>query len=230
MQRILTPDQWNALRGLDTCGVANAIESRNLRLRNEGYIRPGLRCLFGHFPPMLGYAVTSRIKCSNPPATGGSYFDRTDWWNLMDAYPAPRIAVIQDSDSEPGLGAAVGEVHAAILSALHCTGIVTDGAVRDIPALEALNLQIFTRHVSVSHAYVHMIDFGNPVEILGLTITPGDLLFGDMHGVICIPPEIAADLPAIVEEQTRQERTVIDLCRSADFSIEKLRAAVQGLG
>ncbi len=229
MQHLLTPDQWNALRALDTCGVANAIESRSVRLRNEGYIRPGLKCLFGHFPPMLGYAVTSRIKCSNPPVTGGSYFDRTDWWNLMDTYPSPRIAVIQDSDAEPGLGAAVGEVHATILSALQCTGIVTDGAVRDIPALEALKLHVFTRGVSVSHAYVHMIDFGNPVEILGLTIRPGDLLFGDMHGVISIPPEIAADLPAIVEEQTHRERKVIDLCRSSEFSIEKLRAAVQGL-
>lgn len=227
---VISAAQLEALRGLDSCGIANAIETKNLRLRNQGYIKPGLKCLFSHFDPMIGYAVTSRIKCSDPPVTGGSYFDRTDWWNLMDGYPSPRVAVIQDSDPEAGLGSAAGEVHGAILKALQCTGIVTDGAVRNIPALEALGLQVFTRHISPSHAYVHMIEFGKPVEISGLTINPGDLLFGDIHGVITIPPDIVEELPAIVEAQTKQKRTVVDLCRSPEFSIEKLREAVQGLG
>lgn len=230
MNSPISADQLDSLRRLDSCSIANAIEARNLRLRNQGYMKPGLKCLFSHFQPMIGYAVTSRIKCSDPPVTGGSYFDRTDWWNLMDTYPSPRIAVIQDSDPEAGLGAAAGEVHGAILKALLCSGIVTDGAVRNIPALEALGLQVFARYISPSHAYVHMIEFGKPVEVCGLTINPGDLLFGDLHGIILIPPEIVEELPAIVDAQRKRKRTVVDLCRSPEFSIEKLRAAVEGLG
>ena len=135
--------------------------------------RPGLQCLFPDLPAIIGYAVTSRIRCSNPPPVGHSYPDRTDWWAFMQSVSGPRIAVIQDIDREPGLGASVGEVHARILQSLGCVGAVTNGAVRDLPSVRALEFPMFAANVSVSHAYVHMIDFGTPVEIFGLQIRTG---------------------------------------------------------
>ena len=209
--------------------MSNAIEEFGLRLRNEGYSRPGLRCIFPELPAMLGYAVTSRIKCSNPPPTGNYYFDRTDTWNLMATQPGPHVAVVQDIDEKRGIGASVGEVHASIFQALGCTGVVTDGAVRDLAAVRALRFPMFAGCVSVSHAYVHMVDFGNPVEIFGLKIRPGDLLYGDCHGVLSIPEEIAGEVAAKAGELLKKERRVIDLCRSPEFSIEKLQAAVRDL-
>jgi regulator of RNase E activity RraA len=109
-------------------------------------------------------------------------------------------------------------------------GVVTDGAVRDLPAVRALRFPMFACHVSVSHAYVHMVDFGSPVEICGLKIHSGDLLYGDCHGVLSIPHEIADEVTAKAAELLKKERTVIDLCRSPEFSIEKLRAVVRDLG
>jgi 4-hydroxy-4-methyl-2-oxoglutarate aldolase len=220
----LPPSQFEALRHLDACRIANAIEEFDIRLRNEGFARPGLRCLFPELPPMLGYAVTSQIRCSNPPPTGHSYPDRTDWWALMQSLPGPRVAVIHDVDPEPGLGASVGEVHARILQSLGCVGVVTNGAVRDLRSVQALGLAMFAANVSPSHAYMHMVDFGQPVEICGLRIRSGDLLFGDCHGVISIPLEIAAELPATALRQAQKEQRVIDLCGSAEFSIPRLRA------
>ena len=79
--------------------------------------------------------------------------------------------------------------------ALHCAGCVTNGAVRDLPAVEAMGFQLFARNTSVSHAYAHIIEFGEPVEIDGLKISSGDLLHGDRHGVIIIPVAIAAKVP-----------------------------------
>ena len=178
---------------------------------------------------MLGYAATSRVKTSNPPPEGHYYYDRTDWWNQMATLPAPRVAVIQDIDERVGVGASVGEVHGTILQALQCVGVVTNGAVRDLPAVRKMRLPMFAGNISVSHAYVHMVDFGKPVEIFGLRIETGDLLYGDCHGVVVIPEQVAGEVAAKAADLERKERVVIDLCRSPEFSIEKLRAAVREL-
>jgi len=225
----LTADQIEELRALDTCVVANAIERFNLRLRNEGYTAPGLSCVNGTFPPIVGYAATCRVKTSNPPMTGNYYYDRTDWWQAIERLPKPRIAVIQDIDPVPGLGAPLGEVHASILKALNCVGAVTNGSVRDVPAAAALGFPMFSCHVSVSHAYVHMVDYGTTVSISGLEITSGDLLMADCHGVLSIPRQIAPELASVARELIQNERVVIDLCASPDFTIEKLRTAIETL-
>ena len=225
----ITSDQLEAIRHFDTCSVANAIETFGLRLRNEGYSWPGLMCVTGSFPPMLGYAATCRVKSANPPATGHSYYDRTDWWEEIQVVPAPRVAVIEDIDSHPGLGASVGEVHASILKALNCVGVVTNGSVRDLPAVTAMRFPMFACSVSVSHAYVHMVDFGTPVEVCGLRVHTGDLLYGDCHGLLSIPIEIAARVPAVAEEIASKEKTILNLCRSSAFSLDKLRSQVREL-
>jgi 4-hydroxy-4-methyl-2-oxoglutarate aldolase len=143
--------------------------------------------------------------------------------------PIPRIAVLQDIDETPGHGASVGEVHGAILKALGCEGVVTNGSVRDIPAASAMRFPMFACGVSVSHSYIHMVDFGGPVEICGLAIRSGDLLYADCHGVLSIPIEIAAEIPQAADKIARERRTIIDLCRSPEFSLDKLRKQVQQL-
>ncbi len=230
MSDVLTWEQLEAIRQWDTCTVANAIETFQVRLRNEGFVAGDLRCLFEQHPPLTGYAVTARIRCSGPPPVGHSYFDRTDWWNYILTVPPPRVVVLQDMDPDPGLGSFLGEVHAHILQALGCVGAVTNGAVRDVGALEPTGFQLFAGRLAVSHAYAHLVEFGGPVEIGGLTVHPGDLLHGDRHGIVSIPPQIAARVPAAAAALREKEQRVIALCHSADFSVEKLRAAVKELG
>jgi regulator of RNase E activity RraA len=113
-----------------------------------------------------------------------------------------------------------------ILRALGCVGVVTNGAVRDIPAAEQCGFHYFSASVSVSHAYVHIVKFGTPVDVAGLNIRSGDLLHGDLHGVQSIPLGIAAKLPEIAASITAGEKAIIDLCKAPDFSMEKLRRAV----
>jgi regulator of RNase E activity RraA len=219
--------EFDALRKLDTCTVANAIETFGLRLRNEGFADATVRCLFPKLPPLLGYAVTAKIRCSGPPPEGHAYLERTDWWNHVVSQPAPRVVVIQDLDSKPGSGALLGEVHAAILMALQCVGAVTDGAVRDLPAVEAMGFHFFARNAAVSHSYVHIVEIGAPVEVGGLKIRPGDLLHGDCHGILRVPRQLAAVIPPEAARISERERKLIRLCQSRDFTLDKLARAVR---
>jgi len=219
----------DALRGVDTCSLANAIETFATRLRNEGYAGPGLHCIFREMPPVLGFAVTARVRSSNPPVTGGAYFDRSDWWAHVFDQPTPRFAVVENLEANAAASAIAGEIHCEILRALGCVALVTNGAVRDLPAVRETGFALFANGVAPSHAYLHLVDFGGPVDIFGLSVRPGDLLCGDCHGLISIPHQLVKQLPAVLEELAQHERTVIDLCRSPEFSLERLRETVKNM-
>lgn len=215
-------------RRLSTCVVASAIETFQVRLANSGFADSSVRCIFKNPPSVVGYAATAKVRSAKPPMVGhGYYYERTDWWNHILSIPAPRIVVIEDVDHPAGLGAFIGEVNTNILLALGCGALVTNGSVRDIDAVEQTNFQMFAGSIAVSHAYAHVFDFGSPVQVGGLNIQPGDLLHGDRHGVQTIPAEIATRLPAVAQQIVRRRHRLIELCRAADFSIEKLREAIK---
>ena len=155
------------------------------------------------------------------------YYDRMDWWNYVASLPEPRVMVLQDTDPKPGIGAFVGEIHATIGLALKCVGCVTNGAVRDLPAAAAMGFHLFAGNVSVSHSYAHIIEFGEPVEIDGLKISPGDLIHGDRHGVLTIPLSIAAKIPEEASKVLEDERELIKFCRSRQFTLEGLSERIR---
>ena len=229
LKSVLAPDQLEALRRLGTCAVSNAIEAFHVRLHNAGFADASIRCIFEDFPPIVGYAATARVRTSAPPMHGHNYFDRTDWWNAILKIPAPRVVVVEDVEKKPGLGSFVGEVHANILTALGCVAVVTNGAVRDLPQVRSTGFQLFAGNVAVSHAYAHVFQFGTPVEIGGLRIEPGDLLHGDLHGILKVPFETASGIPEKARELQEKEQRAIAMCQSADFSLDKLRELFRSL-
>jgi len=220
-QPLLTTSQLDAIRQFDTCTISDAIEQFDVRLRNEGFTHPGLRCFTHSEAQLLGYAATFRVRSSDPPITGGAFLDRTDWWAELEQLPLPRVAVVQDMESNPA-GSCVGEVHSAVLKALRCDGVITNGAVRDIPAVRKLGFPMFAPHVAVSHAYMHVINFGGPVQIMGLEVHAGDLLYADCHGVVSIPANIAAEVAAVAAEIRTKEARIVQACVSPDVSTEDL--------
>jgi 4-hydroxy-4-methyl-2-oxoglutarate aldolase len=217
---------FDQLAGLDTPTVSNAIERLDPRPRNEGFVHGTARCVFPDRPPMLGYAATAKVRTSTQPVTGRCYHDHLEFWSYVESLPAPRVIVLQDVDSIPGLGAFFGELHAAIASALQSVGCVTNGAVRDLPAIDARSFQLFAGNLSPSHAYAHIVKPDGPVEIGGLTIRPGDLVHGDRHGLLVIPLAIAADVPVMAGRILDEERELIEFCASPRFSIKALGAVL----
>ena len=218
----LTEEQLDALRQFDTCMIANAIEKFNVRLRNTGFTNGKIHCMFPEKPPAVGYAVTGRLRSGDPPIAGSSFRDRGDLWNQILETPAPRILVLQDIDEKPGRGAFVGDMHAAILTALGCVGYVTNGAVRELPAVRRMGMHVFAGSVAVSHAYAHIFDLGVPVTIDGMEVHTATLLHGDQHGMVTVPTEIAPEIPNVAVQLQRSEHEVIEFCRSKNFSIAKL--------
>jgi len=223
----LTEEELDALRQYDTCMVANAIESFHVRLCNTGFADASVRCMFPDAPPMVGYAVTGRLRSGEPPVVGGSFRDRADFWNSILEIPAPRIVVLEDMDNPPGRGAFVGDMHAAILKALGCVGYLTNGAVRELPSVRTMGIQLFAGSVAVSHAYAHIFEIGAVIHVGGMEVRPGDLLHGDRHGVLTVPGEIAADVPGVAEKLQETEQKIIDFCRSREFSVAKLREVMK---
>lgn len=226
----LTEEELDAIRQFDTCMVANAVERFKLRLRNTGFTDARVHCMFPDAPPMVGYAATARLRCGEPPIKGGTFHDRTDFWNSILALPSPRILALEDMDDPPGQGAFVGDAHAAILKALGCIGYVTNGAVRELPSVRTMGIQAFAGSVAVSHAYAHIFDVGAPISVGNMDVKPGDLLHGDRHGVLNIPLEIAAQIPQVASDMQRDEQKIIDFCRSSSFSVAKLSEIMKTLG
>ncbi len=225
----LTHEQLESLRQFDSCTIANAVERFNVRLRNTGFTNASVRCMFPEVRPVVGYAATARLRCGEPPMVGGLFHDRTEFWNSIVQIPAPRILVLQDMDDPPGQGAFVGDVHAAILRALGCVAYLTNGAVRELPGVRENGIQLFAGSTAVSHAYAHIFEIGTPVVVGGMEVRPGDLLHGDQHGILTIPLRIAGEIHGVAEGLRRQERKIIELCRSSSFSISKLKEAMTSL-
>ena len=211
-----------ALRKVSSPSVANAIETFKVRPRNQGQMSSEIRALFPEMGPLVGYAVTAVIR-AEPEPLEGHRASTYGWWDYVLSIPAPRVVVVHDLDEPRGQGAQWGEVQANIHRALGCAGVVTDGSVRDLDEVRALGFQFAAAHISVSHAYVHMVDFGLPVKLGGLWVKPGDLIHADQHGVVTIPPEIAERVPEAVRKVEADERKIIEVCQAKGFTAQSLK-------
>jgi regulator of RNase E activity RraA len=217
----LTLAQIEQLKTFETCLIADAIESFGVRLRNEGIAKAGFRCFFKSFPPMVGYAATCKVRSADPPIVGSRYEERTDWWKHIAGIPSPRVVVMQDIDDPPGTGAFFGKVHVSIMMALGCVGAVTNGAARELPGIEASGFQVFASRLAISRAYIHVVEFGRPVEVGGLTIQPGDLIHGDRHGIVTVPQELVPRLPAVARAIGEKKQQLIELTRKPGATDEE---------
>jgi regulator of RNase E activity RraA len=219
MANYLNKEELEELRRWPTCAISNGIELFNIRPRNEGFMLPEIKCVFPELGPMIGYAVTAVVTADS---SEGRRIQPPDWWEQIGKVPEPRVVVIHDID-DPVVGSFWGEVNANIYKALGCVGAVTDGSVRDLDEVKELAFHFFSSCISVSHAYVHLVEIGIPVKVGSLAVKPGDLIMGDKHGVISIPLEIARDVPKAAHLVEDWERPIINFCKSKDFTINGLK-------
>ncbi len=218
----LTPDQLAALAAIDSPTVANAIERFKVRRRVDGYADRDLRCAFPAYGSMVGYALTCTADSTTEGRADGAGL--LGLWAALEAAPKPAVLVIKDVGPHPARGCHMGEIMATTAKALGAVGCVSDGGLRDVREVEALGgFQYFCPGYVVSHGQPVILDIGVPVEIHGLPIATGDLLHGDVNGLLVVPDAIAGEVAAACGAVRDEERALLDLIATPGFSVEMLR-------
>jgi regulator of RNase E activity RraA len=218
----------DALARYDTPTICNALEIVAPERRLIGFTTRPLVCPFPDLPPIVGYARTATIRATAASSLPSSEQSarRMAYYDYVGTGQGPRISAIQDIDGpDAGYGAFWGEVNSAIHKALGCLGVVTDGSIRDIPQW-APGFQALAGSIGPSHAHVHVHGFGDEIRVAGMTVRSGDLIHADRHGAVVIPLDVAAKLPDAAELCGRRETPILEIARSASFSLEKLREAL----
>lgn len=218
----ISPETMEALRAIDSCTIANAIEKFGVRPDTWGYTGPEIRCFFPELGVTLGYAVTATM---GPREAGDQDFRRgwLDFCRLIEESPKPAVAVIEDSPIWPMQGALVGEVMATVMQSLGALGCVSNGAMRDLEQVQEIGFQYHAAGVIVSHGMLKFHQAGEPVRLGRLTVRPGDLLHCDRHGVVVIPPEIAAEIPEQARRILDFEAEILTAARRDGFNAARLR-------
>lgn len=106
--------------------------------------------------------------------------------------------------------AVFGELFATAVAKKKCTGVLLDGYARDIRQLKEMNAALIYRGVNprTSKGRAEINECQIPVMIDGVTIRPGDLIFGDIDGVVVIPQEIAESIVQEALETIKKEDQV----------------------
>ncbi|GMV97001.1 MAG: RraA family protein [Phycisphaerae bacterium] len=103
-----------------------------------------------------------------------------------------------------------GELLTAAARVRGAAGAVIDGFHRDSPQVLAQNWPVFSRgrFAQDSAVRTQVVDFRCPIEVGGVRVEPGDLIFGDLDGVLVVPRELEGDVLGKALEKARGEKTV----------------------
>jgi regulator of RNase E activity RraA len=214
------------LQSVDTPTICNALEIIQGRRASEGFTRSPVVPAFPAMLPIVGFACTATIRATAPSVrlTRETKALRIAYYRQFEDVDGPSIAVLEDTDDQPGIGAFWGEVNSAIHKGLGAVGCLTNGSIRDLDML-APGFQLLAGSVGPSHAFVHITAIKVPVSVLGMRVQPGDLIHADKHGAVIIPPGMARKLPAAIEFCNRQEAPILKAARAPGFSVDRLVAA-----
>ena len=214
------------IRQFDTPTICNAIE---IAQGGRGFNAFTKRTMFSSeptAPPVVGFARTARLRSNTGPTAPLEEVKalRMQYFEYLAAEHRASVAVIEDLDGDAARGAWWGEIHTAVHKAIGLSGALTNGLMRDLGSLEP-GFQVIAGGIGPSHAMIHVVDFGEPVEIFGLRVRPGDLVHADLHGAVVVPPEVYDTLPAAIDKLLELETFILGPAREPGFTVEKLAAA-----
>jgi 4-hydroxy-4-methyl-2-oxoglutarate aldolase len=225
--RSRTIEEIAALRAVDSPTLSNAIERCLVRPRTVGYAGYDLRCAFPELGTMVGYAVTCTADSTTETRKDDASVLRL--WEAVERARKPVVVVIHDVGADARRGCHMGEIMATTAKALGGVGCVSDAGLRDVSEVRALGgFKYFCTGYVVSHGRPVILDVEVEVEIFGLRIAPGDLLHGDVNGLLSVPDLETSELLKHVEAVRREEAALMAFIRAPGFTVDKLRARRYG--
>jgi 4-hydroxy-4-methyl-2-oxoglutarate aldolase len=198
-------DMLGRLALLDACAISDALDAMGV----QGVLL-GLSALSGA-RRICGRAITVQL-------------------GLADGRPSPRhLCTAAVEASGPGKiimiahearteVAGWGGILSLAASRNGATGVIVDGACRDLDESRALGLPVYARASVPITARGRIIeyDWNVPVVMAGVSVSPNDLIIADGSGVVCVPQALETELIGRAEEIVRRERLMADAVEAGD--------------
>jgi regulator of RNase E activity RraA len=168
---------------------------------------------------MKACGIAFTIKSSKNPMITGEMDTRAA---MLDAMPRNCMVIWETGgDTE---SAHWGEIMTAASRARGARGAVLDGGLRDTVQVLAQNFPVWnkyrTSNGSLSRCKIEKHSV--PVLIGSVIVHPGDIVFGDIDGVIVVPRAIALDVLIRAEEIVRNEKSVRGWIERGDSAVDVL--------
>jgi 4-hydroxy-4-methyl-2-oxoglutarate aldolase len=213
------------LKSVDSPTLINAIELLKVRPRERGFTPLEIRCLFPDMGVMCGYAVTAQVESATQmdPFRLETF---VELYKMVEQAPKPAVIVFQEIGGFGDFAAHAGEVMSTFFTRLGAIGLLSDCGVRDLDEVRRLGFHYFARGSVASHANFRIARVGVAVQVRGMVVNPGDIIHGDVNGVITVPKVDIAALRDAVDTVRRKEKTVMDFVRSQEFSLQGFQKLV----
>lgn len=130
--------------------------------------------------------------------------------------------LVMEARGEKGTGT-VGDILALRAQVRGAAAIITDGGVRDVAVVAALDMPTFYANPHPAVLGRRHIPWDTDVTIAcgGTTVQPGDIIVADADGILVIPPALATDLAADAVVQEREETFIAEMV-AAGHSVDGL--------
>jgi regulator of RNase E activity RraA len=199
------------LAKLDTCAVSDALDSLGLRGATWG-VRPLWDC-----PRIVGRAVTMKIK----PAGLQQPSQHLGTAPIEAAKPGDIIVIDNGGQLQFSCWGGLLALSAKLKG---LSGVVIDGASRDIDEARDLKFPVFARGAVPMTARGRVIQdsYNQEIQFAGVQCHPGDLVIADGSGVVIIVKEKEKEVVAAAEEIYRQEQEMGDGIRKGYSGLEIL--------
>lgn len=214
------------LRQVDTPTVCNAIEVAQGKRGFARFTRGTMQHSCPGAPAMVGRARTARIAGLAPPLEPAEVIRarRLEYFRAMARGPAPTVAVVEDLDFPNCIAGWWGEVHVAVHKGLGLSGAVTNGVVRDLDVMDQ-GFPVLAGSIGPSHGFVHVVELGTQVSVMGVQVCEDDLVHADRHGALVIPEDVIPDLAEAIDTVIANEAIILEPAKSPGFNLEKLEKA-----
>jgi regulator of RNase E activity RraA len=102
-----------------------------------------------------------------------------------------------------------GELMSTVARVRGAAGAVLAGYTRDTKGILAMEFPVFCygSYAQDQRGRGRVVDFRIPLEIDGVTVEPGDIIFGDIDGVVVLPQAVEGEIVAEARERVKREKT-----------------------
>lgn len=140
---------------------------------------------------------------------------------MLDDMKPEGIVVWDTSDDVEG--SLWGGVMTATAIAKELRGAVIAGGIRDTKQILEQQFPVFYKYRTSNGSLGRCMitHYQIPIKIGKVTVRPGDIIFGDIDGVLCVPREIAYEVLIRAEQIEKNENDIFDWVRSGD-SIQEI--------